>query len=161
MGRYVPIPFLNRRIPMYDICKICNEKKATPMHVKSAHGMGWHEYKQMIEDPEFMADVKKHREEREERVEKEYHLSRLLMYYWFPKSKSLLVAMRRFQEHAKGSKEAFFGTQLDLSEFDGKDEAVVGKVEIAEAMTKEGWECLRAEGGWDGSPKRYIMRRVN
>lgn len=145
---------------MYDLCPICKEVKANPLHVKHAHGMTWKEFKEMIEDPEFMADVERHRVEREDREKKEYHLSRLLLYHWFPKTTSLTGVMRRFTEHAKGTKEVFVGNEVDLSEFDGMDEAVVDKVEIAEAMTKNGWECVMGRGGRNGIKKEYVMRRL-
>ena len=144
----------------YELCPICKEVQATPLHVKSKHGMSWNEYKTMIEDPEFMKDVELQREKREERDEKEYHLSRILMYHWFPKTSSLTGVMRRFTEHAKGSKEVFVGNAVDLTEFADKDEAVVDTVQIAEAMTKEGWECTGARGGRNGVKKEYIMKRI-
>jgi hypothetical protein len=144
----------------YEECKICRKVKANPLHVKSAHMMTWNEYKTMVDDPEFMQDVEDHRVERAEREEKEFHLSRLLMYHWFPKTSTLTGVMRRFTEHAKGSKEVFVGSVVDLTEFDGKDEAVVGSVEVAEAMTKEGWECTTARGGRNGIKKEYVMRRL-
>jgi hypothetical protein len=155
-------PQIIRRIPKmsYTECKICQEVKANPLHVKHAHGMTWGEYKTMTEDPEFMKDVEFHREERADRQEQEYHLSRLLMYHWFPKTSTLTGVMRRFTEHAKGSKEVFVGSAVDLTEFDGKDEAVVDSVEVAEAMTKEGWECVTGRGGRNGIKKEYVMRRL-
>jgi len=144
----------------YVECKICGEVKATPLHVKAAHGMTWNEYKTMIEDPEFMKDVEHHKGERAEREEKEYHLSRILIYHWFPKTSSLTGVMRRFTEHAKGSKEAFAGNAIDLDQFVGKDDAIVETVEVAEAMTKDGWECVTARGGRNGIKKEYVMKRM-
>ena len=144
----------------YEICQVCKEKKATPLHVKAAHGMSFTEYKAMIEDEDFMKDVEHHREERGKRDEKEYHRSRLLIYYWFPKTSSLTGVMRRFTEHAKGSKEVFVGNVINLDEFMGLDEAVVDSVEVAEAMTKEGWECVTGRGGRSGVKKEYVMRRL-
>lgn len=144
----------------YEECKICRKVKANPLHVKAAHMMTWNEYKTMTDDPEFMQEVADHRDEREEREEREYHLSRLLMYHWFPKTSTLTGVMRRFTEHAKGSKEAFVGSIVDMSEFDGKDDAVVDSVEVAEAMTKEGWECVTGRGGRLGIKKEYVMRRL-
>jgi hypothetical protein len=122
--------------------------------------MTWSEFQKRIEDEEFMGNVEKHREEREEREEKEYHLSRLLMYHWFPKSASLLRVMRRYVEHAKGNKEAFVGNDIDLSMFDGMDDAIVGDVQVADAMTKQGWECVMARGGRHGIKKEYVMKRI-
>lgn len=144
----------------YELCPICREVKANPKHVRYKHGMTWSEFQKRIEDEEFMGNVEKHREEREEREEKEYHLSRLLMYHWFPKSASLLRVMRRYVEHAKGNKEAFVGNDIDLSMFDGMDDAIVGDVQVADAMTKQGWECVMARGGRHGIKKEYVMKRI-
>jgi hypothetical protein len=144
----------------YKTCVVCGDVKANPLHVKKAHGMTWNEYKIMSEDPEFLQDVEDHKVERADREEKEYHLSRLLMYHWFPKTTTLTGVMRRYTEHAKGSKEVFVGSVVDLSEFDGKEDAVVGTVEIAEAMTKDGWECVTARGGRNGIKKEYVMKRL-
>jgi transcription elongation GreA/GreB family factor len=144
----------------YEECKICRKVKANPLHVKAAHMMTWNEYKTMTNDPEFMQEVADHRDEREEREAKEYNLSRLLLYHWFPKTTTLTGIMRRYTEHAKGSKEVFVGSRVDLSQFDGKDDAIVDTVEVAEAMTKEGWECVTGRGGQGGTKKEYVMRRL-
>jgi len=146
---------------IYDVCKICNEKTATPTHVMAAHGMkNYTEYKKAIQDPEFMKDVNKHRKERKEREEKEYHMSRILTYHWFPKASSLTRVMRRFSEHAKTTAEALnLKKGVDLSSFEDKNEAIVGTVIVAEALTKNGWECVRVKGAHDGTPKEYHMRR--
>ena len=146
---------------IYEKCKICGEKIATPTHVIAAHGMkNYTEYKNLIKDPEFMRDVKKHKKEREEREEREYHLSRLLTYHWFPKATSLTRVMNRFTDHAKAAVEALnLKDEVDLSSFVDESEAVVDSILIADALTKQGWDCYLTKGGHDGSPKQYFMRR--
>jgi hypothetical protein len=144
----------------YELCKICKEVNANPKHVRYKHGMSWSEYQQSIKDEDFMGKVEEHRQEREDREEKEYHLSRLLMYHWLTKPTSLLRVMRRYVEHAKGNKGAFVGSDMDLSEFDGMDDAIVESVHVADAMTKSGWECVMARGGRLGVKKEYVMKRI-
>ncbi len=143
----------------HDECKICKEKKATPSHVKAAHGMSIAEYKKLTRDEEFMKEVEEHRKAREERESREYHMSRILTYYWYPEPHKLTRVMRRFTDHAT-STAAALSNEMDLSEYEGMDKVIVGKVEIAEAMTKEGWECTLTKGGHDGSPKEYHMQRI-
>jgi hypothetical protein len=143
---------------LWHIIKICKEKKATPSHVKSAHGMSFSEYKRSIADEEFMKEVEGHRKAREERDSKEYHLSRILTYYWHPEAHSLTRAMRKFTDHARTSAEAL-RSEVDLSKYISLDEVVVGTVDIAEALTKDGWDCVLTKGGHDGTPKEYHMRR--
>jgi len=147
---------------IYDVCKICGEKTATPTHVMAAHGMkSFAEYKKLIEDPEFMKDVKKHKEEREERETREYHMSRLLTYHWFPKAASLTRLMTKFSDHRKTTAEALnLKKEVDLSSFADKNEAIVGTVLVAEALTKDGWKCVMVKGAHDGSPKEYHMRKI-
>jgi hypothetical protein len=144
---------------IYEICKICGEKIATPTHVMAAHGMkSYTEYKNLIKDPEFMKDVKRHKTEREERGAREYHMSRLLTYHWFPKASSLTRLLSSYSDHRKTAAEALNPT-IDLSEFIDKEEAIVGTVIVAEALIKQGWECITVRGVHDGSPKQYVMRR--
>ena len=143
----------------YDMCVICEKVKANPLHVKVAHGMAWGEYKQLSKDENFMKEVEEHRERREKRDEKEFHMSRLLTYHWFPKASTLTGVIRRFTEHAKSNK-AFTRQEVDLSKFEGLKEAVVNTVIIAEAMTKDGWECVEVKGGHDRSPKEYHMKKL-
>ena len=147
---------------IYEKCKICGEKIATPTHVIAAHGMkSYTEYKELIKDPNFMKDVERHKNEREEREAREYHVSRLLMYHWFPKASSLTRIITKFTDHAKTTAEALnVGKEIDISEYSDKDEAIVGTVLQAEALTKVGWECYHVKGGHDGSPKQYMMRRI-
>lgn len=140
-------------------CKICREKKATPSHVKAAHGMSIAEYKKLTRDEQFMKEVEEHRIAREERESREYHMSRILTYYWYPEPHKLTRVMRRFTDHAKPTAKAL-STTVDLSEYEGMDKVIVGKVEVAEAMTEEGWECILTKGGHDGSPKEYHMQRI-
>ncbi len=144
----------------YELCKICEEVNANPKHVRYKHGMSWSEYQQRIDDEDFMQKVEEHREEREEREEKEYHLSRVLMYHWFTKPASLLRVMRRYREHVKGNRDAFKKEEMDLSIYDGMDDAIVESVHVAEAMTKRGWECVMARGGRLGVKKEYVMKRI-
>lgn len=145
---------------IYNMCKICGEKIATPTHVIAAHGMkNFTEYKELVKDPEFLKDVKRHKKEREERETREYHMSRLLIYHWFPKASSLTRLMTRYSDHRKTAAEAL-NPEVDLSDFIDKDEAIVGTVIEAEALTKEGWECYHTKGGHDGSPKEYHMKKV-
>lgn len=144
----------------YELCPICREVKATPKHVKVKHGMSWKEFQTMTNDEDFMKKVEDHRSEREEREKREYHLSRVLMYYWFPKTKSLLRTMRRYTEHAKGNKVAFMDSDIDLSMYDGMDDAIVDSVHVAEALTKNGWECVTGRGGRGGIKKEYVMKRI-
>jgi hypothetical protein len=117
------------------------------------------EYKELIEDPEFMKDVKKHKKEREERETREYHMSRLLTYHWFPKAISLIRVLTKFTDHRKTTAEAL-NPAVDLNDFIDKDEAVVGTVLIAEALIKQGWKCVNVVGAHDGTPKQYHMRRI-
>ena len=145
---------------VYTECKICRECNANPLHVNKAHGMSWNEYKRLTADPEFMKEVEMHRERRELEAEKEYHKSRVLLYRWFPKPGTLTSLMSKYAHHAKGSKHVFKDSIYDMAEFEDKTEAIVGTVELAEAMTKNGWECVTTKGGHDGSPKQYIMRKV-
>lgn len=141
-------------------CKICKKCKANPLHVNKAHGMSWNEYKKLTADPEFMKEVEQHRERREKEAEKEYHNSRILLYRWFPKPGKLTSLMTHYAHHAKGSKHVFKDSIYDMAEYEGKTEAIVSTVELAEAMMKNGWECVTAKGGHDGTPKQYIMRKV-
>ncbi len=143
----------------HELCKICREKKATPSHVNAAHGMKFAEYTRVTEDPEYMKEVEKHREMREKRDAREYHLSRLLTYHWYPEARALTRAMGRFTDHARTAAEAL-NPELDISGFTDKDEAIVGTVILAEALIKEGWECVKAKGGMDKIPKEYYMRRL-
>ena len=143
----------------HETCKICKEKKATPSHVNAAHGMKFDEYKKLTADPEFMKEVEHHRELREERDTKEYHLSRILTYHWYPKSQALTRVLSNFTNHAKTTAEAL-NLETDISKYVGKDEAVVKTVVIAEALIKDGWECVRSKGGRDNIPKEYHMRRL-
>ena len=137
----------------YELCPICKEVNANPLHVQRSHGMSWSEFQTMIKDPEFMKDVERHRKENKEKAEKEYHLSRLLMYNWFPKTTSLVQVMNRYRVDADKTKAVFNRLEIDLTEYDNKDEASVGELRIAEALQNDGWECLRASGGHDGTPK--------
>ena len=143
----------------HELCKICKEKKATPSHVNAAHGMKFNEYRRMTADPEFMKEVEEHRKVREKRDAREYHLSRLLTYHWYPEARALTRVMGRFTNHAKTATEAL-SPELDLSGFMDKDEAIVGTVIMAEALIKEGWECVLTKGGRDKIPKEYHMRRL-
>ena len=144
---------------IYEKCKICKEKIATPTHVMAAHGMkNYTEYKELIKDPEFMKDVERHRKDREEKETLEYHMSRLLTYYWFPKPNSFLRLLGEYKDHFKTTTEAL-NKEVDLSAFDDKNEAIVGTVIIADALSKHGWECVHTKGGHDGSPKEYHMIR--
>jgi hypothetical protein len=144
---------------IYDTCKICGKKIATPTHVIAAHGMkNYTEYKELIKNKEFMEDVEKHKKEREEREEREYHMSRLLIYHWYPKATSLTRLLNRFSDHRKTTSEAL-NPEVDISEYENKDEAIVGTVILADALTKNGWECYNSKGGHDGTPKQYFMRR--
>lgn len=143
----------------HETCKICKEKKATPSHVNAAHGMKFDEYKRMIANPEFMKEVEEHRERREERDAKEYHLSRILTYHWYPESQALTRVMGRFINHAQTTAKAL-NPEVDLSKFVDEEETVVGTVVIAEALIKDGWECIRTKGGYDKSPKEYYMKRL-
>ena len=139
--------------------KICKEKKATPSHVSAAHGMTFAEYKKNTDDEDFMATVEKHRDQREERDSREYHQSRILTYYWYPESRGLTRVMGRFVTHAKTTEEALNPT-VDLTKFMNLDEAVVGTIIIADALMKDGWECVMTKGGHGTSPKEYYMRRT-
>ena len=144
---------------IYDTCKICKEKIATPSHVIAAHGMkNYAEYVKLTEDKEFMEQVAKHKEERQEREEREYHISRLLIYHWYPKATSLTRILGNFTEHRKTAAEAL-NPGIDLSRFDNETETIVRDINIADALVKQGWTCVGAMGGHDGSPKRYHMRR--
>ena len=143
----------------HETCKICKEKKATPSHVNAAHGMKFTEYKTLTADPEFMKEVEHHRELREKRDNKEYHLSRILTYHWYPKSQALTRVMGRFIDHAKTTAQAL-NKGVDISEFVDKETAIVGTVVIAEALMKNGWECVLAKGGIDRVPKEYHMRKL-
>ncbi len=85
--------------------------------------------------------------------------------------------MRDFSDHHKGNEEAFVvpsDEEIDLSEFEGKTEAIVEKVEIAEALERsgKGWVCVTARGGRsveevqdDGTvrsvfqKKQYVLKR--
>jgi hypothetical protein len=106
-----------------------------------------------------MEEVEHHREVREERDTKEYHLSRILTYHWYPKSQALTRVLSNFTNHAKTTAEAL-NLGADLSEFVGKDKVIVGTVVIAEALIKDGWECTLTKGGIDKRPKEYHMRRL-
>lgn len=144
---------------IYEICKICGKKTATPTHVMAAHGMkNYTEYKELIKKEDFMEDVERHKKEREEREAREYHMSRLLIYHWYPKATSLTRVLNKFSEHRKTASAAL-KPEVDISKFRNKDEAVVGTVIIAEELTKNGWECYNTKGGHDGTPKQYFMRR--
>jgi hypothetical protein len=144
----------------YELCKICEEKTANPLHVKSAHDMNFSEYKKMIENEDFMQDVAKHRKLREEKEAEEYKLKRILAQYWFPKAGTLTGVMQRYLSHAKPAKEAFVGQEIDISRYVDKDEANVPTIELAEALMKSGeWVAVAKKGGHDGSPKQYIMKR--
>lgn len=145
----------------YNLCVICEKVKANPLHVNKKHQMSWNEYQRLSVDPEFLKEVATHRKLREEKAVEEYRSSRILTYKWFTKTRSLTGIMKRYLHHAKSAKAAFKGSVFDMSEFDGQTEAIVGTVELAEAMTKNGWECLTKKGGHDGSPKQYIMRKVD
>jgi hypothetical protein len=143
----------------HETCKICKEKKATPSHVNAAHGMKFNEYKNLTADPEFMKEVEEHKKIREERVDKEYHRSRILIYRWYPESRALTRVLGKFTNHAKTTAKALnLGT--DLSEFVDKDTAIVGTVIIADALIKDGWECTMTKGGMDKRPKEYHMKRL-
>lgn len=144
----------------YQTCKICGECKANPLHVNKAHMMSWNEYKRVIQDPEFLKDVQLQRELREKQQKDNARKEQILLYNWFVKPGTLLRTMERYKDHAKSSKKSFRGSIYDLSEFDGQTEAIVGTVELAEAMTKNGWECVTTKGGREGIPKQYIMRKV-
>ena len=90
----------------HELCKICEEVKATPTHVKAAHGMSIAEYKTLTKSEEFMKEVEEHRKAREERESREYHLSRILTYYWYPEAHKLTRILRRYTDHAKTTREA-------------------------------------------------------
>lgn len=143
----------------HETCKICKEKKATPSHVNAAHGMKFNEYKTNTANPEFMKEVEHHRKLREEKDTKEYHLSRILTYHWYPKSQALTRVLSRFTNHAKTTAEAL-NLGADLSEYTDKDKVIVGTVVIAEALIKDGWECVKTRGGMNKIPKEYHMRRI-
>ncbi len=144
----------------YELCKICEEKQANPLHVKSAHDMNFSEYKKLTQDESFMKDVATHKELRTEKEAEEYKLKRILAQHWFPKASTLTGIMKRYLVHAKPAKEAFVGKEIDISAYVDKDEANVPTVELAEALIKSGdWVAVAKKGGHDGSPKQYIMKR--
>lgn len=144
----------------YELCKICKEVKANPLHVNKQHSMTWNEYKRLVANPEFLKELEVQRSLREKKAEEDEQKNRILLYNWFPRTSTMMTIIERYRNHAKSNKVVFHDSVYDLSEFEGKTEAIVGTVELAEAMIKHGWECVTAKGGHDGTPKQYIMRKV-
>lgn len=160
----------------YPKCFICKKARAVPMHVKAAHGMSWDEYQKNKKDPEFKKLLKKARTERAEKEVEEHQAKKVLTNRWF-RPGLLTSIMRDFSDHHKGNEEAFVvpsDEEIDLSEFEGKTEAIVEKVEIAEALERsgKGWVCVTARGGRsveevqdDGTvrsvfqKKQYVLKR--
>jgi len=144
----------------YELCKICEEKVANPLHVNVAHAMDFTEYKKLTQDPEFLKDLEKNKKLREEQEAEEERKRMILTERWFPRASSLTGIMKRYREHAKPNTTAFQKPAVDISNYEELDEATVPTIELAEALIQSGgWECITKKGGHDGSPKQYIMKR--
>lgn len=130
----------------HEVCQICGEKAAKPMHVRHAHNMSWNEYKAAIKDKEFMRSVAKAKEERlDKEIEEDFKKS-ILRNHWF-ETGLLSRLMFVFTDHATGATNEFRAPDIDLSEFDGLDEAIVEDIDVAEALVAAGWSCTSVTGG--------------